>query len=322
METGIENIDDYRSRFRLRSERQRKRAAKEAHDKELLRLGREWLAIRRRMYRLGWDELSPPVQRGYVRFFVLRDDVKRTKQAGFFEALLAKINVRQYSHRKDFLVKRRRHGKKIYMPREHVLPVLESWELRKLKLTAEEVTCFSEETVYEARKHCSRVVYRFTKPWRFVLRIQPNMITKVRRKDVDLDRRKAFLDCYFSVNNHLESWLKLKGGTQKSYTWARKNPTPKKYISPFFNRSFADILSEYYPEPTLRITYKNPQPPGDFSYYRNITHPMPYKYSSPATHAAANARQRSSTTHTASYTLSSEIQNPYTSTLGPAPSLP
>jgi hypothetical protein len=190
---------------------------------------------------------------------VLRDDIKRTKQADFYEKLLAKINVRQYSHRKDFLVKRRRYGKKVYAPREHTVPLLESWELRKIKLTTEEFACFSEETIYSGQQHCSRVVYRFTEPWRFVLRIQPNMITKVRRRNVDLDRRKADLDRYFSFDNRLDHWMKLlDGNTYKWYTDLSKR------ASPFLNRSFADILSEYYPEPTFRITHKNPQETGDF----------------------------------------------------------
>jgi hypothetical protein len=259
MEITIDDIEDYRGRFRVRSERRRKRAAKEAYDKNLLRLGREWDAVRHKRYSLGWDELNPPIQRGYVRFFVLRDDIKRTKQAGFYEKLLAKINVRQYSHRKDFLVKRRRYGKKVYAPREHTVPLLESWELRKIKLTTEEFACFSEETIYSGQQHCSRVVYRFTEPWRFVLRIQPNMITKVRRRNVDLDRREADLDRYFSFDNRLDHWMKLlDGNTYKWYTDLSKR------ASPFLNRSFADILSEYYPEPTFRITHKNPQETGDF----------------------------------------------------------
>ena len=267
MEIAINDIEDYSGRFRVRSERRRKRAAKEAYDKNLLRLGREWKAIHRKRYSLGWDELNPPVQRGYVRFFVLRDDIKRTKQAGFFENLLAKINVRQYSHRKDFLVKRRRYGRKVYAPREHTLPLVESWELQRKKLTAEELAFFSEETIYHTRQHCSRIVYRFTEPWRFILRIQPNMITKVRKMNVDLDRREADLERYFSFDNRRDHWLKLLDGS----AYNGYSGLPKR-ASPFLNRSFADILSEYYPEPTLRITHKDSQTPGDL-YFCHVDAP-------------------------------------------------
>ncbi|MCD9016586.1 hypothetical protein [Parachryseolinea silvisoli] len=270
MEIAINDIEDYSGRFRVRSERRRKRAVKEAYDKNLLRLGREWDAIRRKRYSVGWDELNPPVQRGYVRFFVLRDDIKRTKQAGFFENLLAKINVRQYSHRKDFLVKRRRYGKKVYASREHTLPLVESWELQRKKLTAEELAFFSEETIYHTRQHCSRIAYRFTEPWRFILRIQPNMITKVRKMNVDLDRREADLDRYFSFDNRLDHWVKLLNGN--AYKW---HSGPPKQPNPFLNRSFADILSEYYPEPMLRITHKDSQTPGNLYFYQaNVPPPV------------------------------------------------
>lgn len=269
MEAGIEGIDDYHGRFRLRSERRRKRAAKDDYEKELRRMGREWIASRRKLNALGWEELNPPVQRGYIRFFVLREDIKRSRKAGFFEKLLSKINTSQYSHRKDFLVKQRKHGKKIYVPREHTLPLLERWELNRAELTVEERAYFYEDTVYDARLRRSRVVFRFIEPWRFVLRIQPNIITKARKIDVDLERHAAALSHYFDDKDRWYRWVKLKrGNTHKPFTQLPKHPTPEKYISPFLNRSFADILEEYYPEPMFLITHKNPQPPGDFSFYR------------------------------------------------------
>ena len=94
-------------RSRIRSFRRRKRLKKEAFDKKLIVLRKELLAIRRRDRELGYEELSPPVQRGWKRVFVLRDELTRGKDAKFLEGILEKINTTKYSWRKDFKKKRR-----------------------------------------------------------------------------------------------------------------------------------------------------------------------------------------------------------------------
>src|SRR5438309_7971971 len=94
--------------FRLRTARHKKRMQHEDRDKQLLALDREEDELYKQQRNLGWIELHPPVVRGWKRYFVLREDVAKAKQAAFFESILSKINTTEYSYRKDFKVKKRK----------------------------------------------------------------------------------------------------------------------------------------------------------------------------------------------------------------------
>lgn len=263
----MENIlDDDLSCFRIRSARRRLRAQKEDCDKMLLRLGREECMAYREIRSLGWKELKPPVQRGFARLFVLRDDVKRLKEASFFEGILTKINTKQWSHDKHFRKKRRRFGKKIYANREQNLRDVFPDEFVK-KFTEKEKHYFYPVLIHV--QHCKTplTVYRFAEPWRFVLRVQPDMITKVRIKDLDREQELARIGKFLSYGRRRERLEKLKTGS--TYNWLHR--AAEKYESPFRNRSFADILEEYMPQPNITISIRNPRSDEGFLFVCYLT---------------------------------------------------
>ncbi len=132
------DFDNYIQFSRLRSARRRKRMQPEDFDKKLIRLHNELMALRAQVRNLGWTVLTPPVQRGFIRFFTLRHDIRKTKQAAFFEKILTKINTQQWSDRKDFKKKRKKFGKKIYTVREQRLRDLEEREFYGNKFTEHE----------------------------------------------------------------------------------------------------------------------------------------------------------------------------------------
>ncbi len=90
-------------------------------ERKLIQLFFEQRNLSKQISNSGYEKLDPPVQRGWRRFFVLRKDVARSDDALFFQKLLDKINTIEYSSRKDFKVKRRRLGKKIYIESEQRL---------------------------------------------------------------------------------------------------------------------------------------------------------------------------------------------------------
>src|ERR1043165_6753919 len=107
MNTNDFITNDIRS-IRIRSRRHKKRAQHEDFEKKLIALGKERSQLYRHQRTLGWVELHPPVMRGWKRYFVLREDVQRSKGGTFFSNMLNKINTVQYSSRKDFKVKKRK----------------------------------------------------------------------------------------------------------------------------------------------------------------------------------------------------------------------
>lgn len=196
--------------YRLRSRRQKIRMQYKDFDKKLLALNREQQDLRRVKRELGWEPLCPPVQRGWKRNFVLRHDVAVDKHAPFFEGLLQKINTVDWSWRKEFLVKRRRFGKKIYVVKPQELKRLGQYDIKKIALTEAELAFFDLQWV--VNKHGQWQEYVFNQPWRFVLQVTPNMIDKVRIRDAALEERLKEIDNYLERNNYGGRIMKIVYG--------------------------------------------------------------------------------------------------------------
>ncbi|EFK37268.1 Uncharacterised protein [Chryseobacterium gleum] len=183
---------------RLRSVRSRKRTIRKDVEKQIrkkYRRSKELWEIRRN---IPWIPLDKPYQRGFVRFFVVREDVMRSKDGDFFEGILKKINTYMYSESRRFLKKKRKFGRRIYVERVQKLQHISSysWNDPKLGLTARERPYFLRQEEYCPARKSYVPYYEFIEPWRFILRIRPNMITHYKPVDFELDKECAELDDY------------------------------------------------------------------------------------------------------------------------------
>lgn len=203
--------------YRLRTARQKKRMQHEDFDKKLLQIGKEESKLFKQKRSLGWEPLIPPIQRGWKRFFVLRDDVARSKHALFFENILAKINTQDWSHRKDFKKKKKRFGRKKYEVRPQSLLRPYEWQFQKLGFTDAEKQFFHEVWEMDCRRQLVKR-YVFNEPWRFVLRVRPNMIDKVWKTDAVIEKRLQEIDNYLNRNGYENRLSKLLHG-QGRYSW-------------------------------------------------------------------------------------------------------
>lgn len=200
--------------YRLRSARQKKRMQYKDFEKRLVQLDREEKELYRRRKNLGWVPLVPPVQKGWKRFFVLRDDVAKSKDADFFRGILDRINTYDWSHRKNFLVRRRRQGKKVYAVKSQKLK--EPWpeEFAKMGFGEKELKYFDVERRLSHRGHY-HVVFVFNQPWRFVLKVRPNMITKTRERDEVLEARLKAIGNFLVRNDWKWTQMRLMYGSCK-----------------------------------------------------------------------------------------------------------
>lgn len=228
--------------YRLRSARQKKRAQYEDFHKQLIRLNKEDDALRIKKKNLGWEPLTPPVQKGWKRFFVLRDDVARSKQAPFFENILKKINTCDWSHRKDFMVKTRRFGIKKYKVKGQKLMEPYDHHFAKLDFTEEEKQMFHPELFYRKSHDQPEVKYVFNEPWRFVLRVRPNMIDKVRVRDSEIESRLSQIYDYMESHAYCGTLQRLLYGNRR---WGRYKEY-EKYTekNPLKNKPLHEILDE------------------------------------------------------------------------------
>jgi len=228
--------------FRLRTARHKRRMQWEDRDKQLLALNKEQDELYKQQRNLGWIELHPPVVRGWKRYFVLRDDVASSKQAAFFERILSKINTTEYSYRKDFKVKKRKWGKKVYVVKEQYLRKPDPYYFNRMDFTEAEKQYFEERVIVDERTGRLGRIYVFTEPWRFVLRVRPNIITKTKARDEAIESRIQEIRNYFNRN---VLWGRLahltNGGWNNGYeeikAWER---------NPLRNKPLAAILDEYY----------------------------------------------------------------------------
>ncbi len=214
----------------------------EDRDKQLLALDKEEDELYKQRRNLGWIELHPPVMRGWKRYFVLRDDVAKGKQAAFFESILSKINTTQYSYRKDFKVKKRKWGKKVHVVKEQYLFSPTPYYFNEMKFTEAEKQFFEERVVEDKRTGKLNRIFVFTEPWRFVLRVRPNIITKTRVRDEVIESRIN------EIRNHLDRnalWGRLVHLSNGSWYNPHKEIKARER-NPLTNKPLATILDEYY----------------------------------------------------------------------------
>jgi hypothetical protein len=211
-------------------------------DKQLIQLYKEEKVLGLQKRNLGWDPLVPPIQRGWKRFFVLREDVARSSQADFFENILAKINTKDWSYRKDFKIKKRKYGKKINVVKKQKLlePLVYCFE--KMKFTEEERKFFALEFGFDKKGCITSMRYVFKEPWRFVLRIKPNMIDKVLRTDSLIESRLEEIDNYLERNDYRKWQARILRG---NYKWNNlKGTRNDKERNVLKNKSFHRVLDE------------------------------------------------------------------------------
>ena len=216
---------------RLRSSRTRKRVAKTDYEKYLRECCDRHAELEKQKRTMPLVPLEKPYQKGYVRFFVVRDDVKRSKLGDFFENLLAKINTYQYADNRKFQKKKKRRGKRIYLPRKQELLSFRQWEwvdaIEKGKLVAEECKYFMKVERYNSVCKRFEIYYEFAEPWRFELRVKPNIITHYRPLDVAIEREFAELDKIIDDHKNWGTITHKIYGRRNSWNQYQKRYTPK-----------------------------------------------------------------------------------------------
>ncbi|WP_300688399.1 hypothetical protein [Chryseobacterium sp.] len=230
---------------RLRSVRSRKRTSRKDVEKQIrkkYKRSKELWNIRRNIPLIPLDK---PCQRGFVRFFVVREDVMRTKDGDFFDGILKKINTYMYSESRQFLKKKRKFGRRIYVEREQKLSRISSysWNDPKLGLTPRERQCFLKLEEYWPVRQRYDTYYEFIEPWRFILRIRPNMITHYKPVDFELEKEYAELESY--LGQHKVSGIIHKTMHGKPNPWKMKYKSDKTGSTKYFHyKMFATEIAE------------------------------------------------------------------------------
>lgn len=216
---------------RLKTKQRKRRLQKTDADKNLIGLYKQLKTVREEIRNLGYEELVPPIQRGWKRTFVLRPDLENTKDADFFKSLLQKINTVQYCPRRNFKIKKRRRGKKVYVDKPQSLNDLQEYEYQRKIATDKEKSFFKLEWEYKYSKTRPYKIFVFTEPWRFVLKTEPNMITKAKILDPLLLQKQAEIETLFEQRNLFARLNNLTAGHNTyKYRWDREEKSKYKSL--------------------------------------------------------------------------------------------
>ncbi|NEU10147.1 hypothetical protein GZH53_17620 [Flavihumibacter sp. R14] len=189
--------------YRLRSARQKKRLVRKDRDKQLIRLDRRQSELLKIRWSLPMIPLDRPYQKGWKRLFVLRDDVQRSSNEAFHQALLDKINTVIYHFDKSFKVKKRRkrrYGQKTIPQSLREISDYD-WQRNHFKLTEEEQAYFLKTETMHLKTRYTEVRYVYTETWRFVLKVMPHIITEVKMLDEILEQEIKSIDNHIDSNN-------------------------------------------------------------------------------------------------------------------------
>lgn len=218
----------------IKSARQKKRLVKTDRDKQLIQLYKRRKELWQQQDLLPPVPLAHPYQRGWKRFFVLRDDIKRSPKADFHDALLNKINTIQHHHDRSFKFKKRRKKRYGYKMREQKLREINryDWDVNRLKLTDDEKTCFTRVEFMNTHRRPD-VKYVITQPWRYVPKIAPHMVAHTQALEVDIERELSHIANHIDKHNLAPRIDLLTRG--RGYNWHRWYYEPLKYINKLKN---------------------------------------------------------------------------------------
>ena len=183
----------------------------EARDKKLLRLRKRQNEIYRIERGLPLIALDKPIQKGFKKDFVLRDDVARRRDSNDLQRILGAINHTVYCKNQDFKVKKWHSNQMEDIPHKLAHIPANKWD----KLGWPEH--FKKWFVYEERpyvgKYSTFIVkgYWFKYPYMFTERILPNFVTHVKQIDTNLEKEKKEIQQYFEQHNGWQRLHHLQG---------------------------------------------------------------------------------------------------------------
>lgn len=244
---------------RMRTARQRKRAVKKAFDKQLIHLAKKEKSLRIQKRNLPWVPLEVPYQKGWKRFFVLREDVARSAAAEFYHQLLPKINTTIYAADQSFIRRKKRKKGRKQMPIPQALRAFYpyEWESPKLALTANEKLHFFPKVSFSPQHKGNVMRYTFIEPWRYVLKIAPHLVTHTQMVDRELESEIAYIDNYLT-RHHLRPIMLRRVTGKGKWKWRYTSHVDYKNVNPLKTLSLNDFLLQAGYFDTLNGTTESP----------------------------------------------------------------
>ena len=161
--------------------------------------------------------LKEPIQRGWVRRYVLAKEAEARPDREMLAAILNNIGSTVHSRHPLFLKKRTRRSRKLVDIKQPLYEILvDQWSTKRYPRPEEWKRYFHLE--YKPYYRGLQWFYVFTETHLFQLKVEPHWLTHVKVIDAQLIERKAELDTWMNYHNGWPRHRRLKG------KWARYHP--------------------------------------------------------------------------------------------------
>ena len=215
--------------IRGKTDRRRKRETIRQKEKQLIQLDKKESQLYTQRNNLGFELLEKPYQKGFKRFFIVREDVAQTKYVDFYNELLVYINTTKYSLRKDFKKSKKVKRKRVFVETIQELESFYSYTFNKIPEKFKQYFLPIEE--YHPNFKTFITKYKFIEPWKYVLKIEPNMITQRRKIDIELEQELSQIKNKIE-RNHLR--IRINKAKSKKTNYKEWKVADNKKLIPLF----------------------------------------------------------------------------------------
>jgi hypothetical protein len=175
--------------------------------------------------RFAFVPLDEPIQRGWLRFFVLGEHAKRRRDADTLTAILAVINTKRRSRNREFMVRQRRTKRLIEI--EQSVRSIRNREWEKRSLPAAWFPYFHIYHYYEWERPAFRAEFAY--PSLFTLHIEPNWVWHIHDVDPAVETRISELDRWIESRGRWRRWGWLNGEPQR-YRWREQESAKQRSL--------------------------------------------------------------------------------------------
>ena len=235
--------------MKIIDKRRAKRIAKNQFDKTVLALEREYKELQEAKRAIPWIKLDEPIQRGWKRFYVLRDDVNRRADANIIRDVLKRVKLTQYCDNEAF-EQYNWKAEQWYPMREEMLKPLGIGECdRDPGITERHRKFLIKNSDWFYQHGWKKIVegYWFKEKWMLEVKVEPHYVTHYQELDAELETKLAHID-----KKLYENWkahgrlIKLHGW--HNWSWYDQDESP--------DRTIADALMELFISQTYGDDYR------------------------------------------------------------------
>ncbi len=205
-----------------------KKINKKKQEKDLIKLYKELDRVRTTVWRSEMVELDKPRFAGFRRFFVLRDDILKRKDAKDIQQILDRINCECYSKSKDF---------SFYDTQDRwgtVRQKLGTLSEKQWEQLPNNQKKFFWET-WHGRLRCKQYIFQF--PWMFVYKIRRRYVKKVPLLSPEMESRLAELHSKIFEQDYLWPRISKLMGFRMGSKWDDYDIRKEDFVERFLDEA-------------------------------------------------------------------------------------